>query len=99
MGFYIDGKLLDFLQAAHRRPGVVAGCGKRHLGTNSDVIIPQALSLKKEGRENRRGKGRKRKKKPKSKACRKSKCRDQGTKRCSSVKGSGDYKCKCKKGY
>ena len=29
--FYIDDKTIDFLQAAHRRPGVLAGCYQRCL--------------------------------------------------------------------
>ena len=29
--FYIDDKTIDFLQAAHRRPGVLAGCYQRYL--------------------------------------------------------------------
>jgi hypothetical protein len=69
--FYIDDKTIDFLQAAHRRPGVLAGCHQRYL-TSGVVLQEQG------GRS--RGRGRK-------EGCQGNRCREPGTRGCSPKEG------------
>ena len=89
--FYIDEKLIDFLQASHQKPGVLAGCFQRYLdGTINDDDKSDRPSLLREQKIDNKNK--------RKKGCKENKCRTQGTRKCS-PKGRRDYKCQCRRGY
>merc|ERR1719239_1782295 len=106
--FYIDDKTIDFLQAAHRRPGVLAGCYQRYLtsaltladsenGADWRPAMTKGESLIRDGmsRKERRGKARAVKKRN---GCDGHRCRETGTRGCSPREG-GNYRCRCKRGF
>jgi len=103
--FFIDDKTIDFLQAAHRRPGVLAGCYQRYLTsaltladseTEPGMANKESLIRDKISRKNRRGKtGRGGRKKN---GCDGHRCREIGTRGCSPKEG-GNYRCRCKRGF
>merc|ERR1719347_1451971 len=90
INFFMDEKMIDFLQAAHTKTGILSGCFQRHLhGTINDVqqSKPTIIQRKKTNE-----------KKPRKKGCKANKCRRTGTRKCL-PKGRKDYKCKCRRGY
>jgi slit protein 2 len=97
--FYIDDKTIDFLQAAHQRPGVLAGCFQRYL-TSSVALAdsetgPDWPEPRREGGRGRKGRGRVGRQKE---GCEDHRCRETGTRGCSPRSG-GNYRCRCKRGY
>ena len=86
----MDDKMIDFLQAAHNKRGVLSGCFKRYLdGTINDENQSEQKSLKRKGKKDR---------KPKNRGCKENRCRSTGTRKCL-PRGRQDYKCKCRRGY
>ena len=90
--FFMDDKMIDFLQAAHARPGVLAGCHKRYLSSSLVLHDSQLVVEPQErGRGERRGRRRRQ-------GCEENRCREPGTRACSPREG-GHYRCRCKRGY
>ena len=86
----MDEKMIDFLQAAHTKTGILSGCFQRHLhGTINDVQQSKQTMIKRKKTKE---------KKPRKKGCKANKCRRTGTRKCL-PKGRKDYKCKCRRGY
>ena len=51
INFFMDDKMIDFLQAAHNKRGVLSGCFKRYLdGTINDENQSEQMTLKRKGK-------------------------------------------------
>merc|ERR1740137_191160 len=85
--FFIDDKMIDFLQASHSKKGVLSGCFKRYLDgqINDSHQSSPPRKVKKDKPKRKRG-------------CKENRCRSSGTRKCL-PRGRKDYKCKCRRGY
>ena len=87
INFFMDDKMIDFLQAAHSKKGVLSGCFKRYLDgqINDSHQSSPPRKVKKDKMKRKRG-------------CKENRCRSTGTRKCL-PRGRKDYKCKCRRGY
>lgn len=104
INFYIDDKIIDFLQASKQRNGILSGCFQRYLlGTSSYSSMSRTYekksrkSRKKEDSGRRQDIGKRRRDRGK-KGCLTNKCRPAGTRSCK-ANGRRNYKCRCKRGF
>merc|ERR1711892_1568835 len=87
INFFMDDKMIDFLQAAHSKRGVLSGCFKRYLDGQINDSHQRSPPRKPTKDKLKRKRG-----------CKENRCRSTGTRKCL-PRGRKDYKCQCRRGY